>query len=106
MVRGHCALEVGQVLIHEFVEFQNAVILGNVSVVKQYLDAGINPDIMNPDSFSEKTPLHLAAENNQYAIAVLLVKAGANKEAKNVDGDSPLDIANTENFADIVKLLK
>jgi len=52
------------------------------------------------------TPLHYAAFNNHLDVAKKLVAAGADKKAKNINGDTPLDLAIGQKNTGLINFLK
>ncbi|MBX9697093.1 MAG: ankyrin repeat domain-containing protein [Alphaproteobacteria bacterium] len=48
------------------------------------------------DEVLSNTPLHMAAEAGHSEVVKLLIKHGADDKAKNVLGDTPLDLANED----------
>ena len=73
--------------------------------IKQLLAYGANPDIKDSQGF---TPLHICCRNGwkgHKEIAEILIKAGADINARNKYGSTPLYLASRNNNIDIVKLL-
>jgi len=64
---------------------------GNLAALQQHIDAGI--DIEGRDEKHESTPLHHAAYRGQVETVKWLVEKGADKNARNNDGITPLDAA-------------
>ena len=64
---------------------------GDLTALQQHLDAGI--DIEVRDEKHESTPLHHAAYYGQVETVKWLVEKGADKNARNNDGITPLDAA-------------
>ena len=62
---------------------------GDIEAVKQHLAAGADVNAIVDDW----TPLHNAAEYGQTTIAELLIEKGANVNTRDVDGETPLDVA-------------
>ena len=50
------------------------------------------------------TPLHKACLNKSYEVSKLLLKKGANKEAKTDKEKTPLQLAIEKDYKDIIKL--
>ena len=74
---------------------------GHTEIVKLFLDAGMNKDVM--DFFAE-TPLHCAVEKGNIEIVKLLLDVGA--RAHGIGGnETPLHVAAGEGHTEIVKLL-
>ena len=64
---------------------------GNIEAVKQHFAAGTDVDVKG--GFADGTPLHYAAANGHKEIAELLITKGADVNAKDEDGGTPLDVA-------------
>ena len=64
---------------------------GDLTALQQHIDAGI--DIEDRDEEHESTPLHHAAYYGQVETVKWLVGKGADKNARNNDGITPLDAA-------------
>ena len=64
---------------------------GDLTALQQHIDAGI--DIEDRDEEHESTPLHHAAYYGQVETVKWLVEKGAEKNARNNDGITPLDAA-------------
>jgi ankyrin repeat protein len=64
---------------------------GNIEAVKQHLAAGTDVDVKG--GFADGTSLHYAAANGHKEIAELLITKGADVNAKDEDGGTPLDVA-------------
>ena len=64
---------------------------GDLTALQQHIDAGI--DIEVRDEKHESTPLHHAAYYGQVETVKWLVEKGADKNARNNDGITPLDAA-------------
>ena len=64
---------------------------GDLTALQQHIDAGI--DIEDRDEEHESTPLHHAAYYGQVETVKWLVEKGAEKNARNNDGNTPLDAA-------------
>ena len=82
---------------------KEAAAAGNIKAVKQHLAAGTDVNLVS-DGF---TPLHLAADNDQKEIALLLIAKGADLNARGVDvnGWTPLHMAALRGHKEIVELL-
>ena len=74
---------------------------GNYPEISQMLiDAGANLDIQDK---WDQTALHWAVGNVSYETARILVYAGARRDIKNEDGDTPYDLAKTQELKDLLK---
>jgi ankyrin repeat protein len=71
---------------------------GNIEAVKQHLDAGAN---VNAKEDGE-TPLHMAALSGPKEVAELLIAKGADVNAKDEDGVTPLHWTETEEIAELL----
>ena len=58
---------------------------------------------MNAKDNNGETPLHAAALNGHKEIAELLIEKGADLNAKNVVGMTPLHYATTKEIADLLR---
>ena len=74
--------------------------LGNIEAVKQHLAAGTDVDAR--DKQHDKTPLQHAAYWGHKELAELLIAKGADVNAKEVYGNTPLDWADPE-MADLLR---
>lgn len=68
-----------------------AIYAGNITAVDLLLKYHANPSLADPST--EFTPLHMAAASGSLAIVQRLLAAGAEVNALNVDGFTPLDMA-------------
>jgi ankyrin repeat protein len=55
---------------------------------------------------SYSAPLHFVAENDDTELASLLIRYGADVNAKDKDGNTPIDLATKKGFLEMVKLLE
>jgi serine/threonine protein kinase/ankyrin repeat protein len=81
---------------------------GDASLVQQLLSSGVDVNFIGEN---QETPLHVALKNAQYEIAQLLVEEGADVNAKNSDGMTPLlfvarEPASAENLRFAQELLR
>ncbi len=85
-------------------KLHDAVKNGNINTVIQLLktDEKIIKEL-NLDN--NNTPLHLAANLGQTAIVELLIQAGADVNAQNKQGQTPLDLATQKKHTEIINLL-
>ncbi|SVC90659.1 uncharacterized protein METZ01_LOCUS343513, partial [marine metagenome] len=77
---------------------------GDVEAVKGYLAIDVNVDAR--DDVYEGTPLHFAAFRGRKEVAELLINEGADVNAKNQAGATPLDKAIEKNRDETVNLLR
>tara|TARA_B100000700_G_C14800606_1_gene740383 strand:+ start:317 stop:706 length:390 start_codon:yes stop_codon:yes gene_type:complete len=68
---------------------------GNIDAVSQHLAAGTNINLKDQSGW---TPLHWAASKVHNETAKLLIKKGADVNAVNKEGLSPLDYAENQTF--------
>jgi hypothetical protein len=82
-----------------------AVNTGNIKLVKQLLDDGVdvNQKFVFADGPPGNTPLHLTSHSKQ--IAELLIKRGANVNAKDSTGKTPLHDVAYDGSLSVLKLL-
>lgn len=66
------------------------------------LQAGGDPD---QSDFSGNTPLHVAASLGNAQLINLLVSGGADCTVKNVEGETPLDLAKLREHDEVVYVL-
>jgi len=74
--------------------------LGRMDIVELLLKAGANPNLHAGEE--NLTPLHDAASNGHLHVVRLLVAAGADKLARNIQGRTPYDLAATD---DVIAIL-
>ena len=85
VVLGGCGPKPPDISIHE------AVRKGNIEAVKQHLDSGTDVNLKGDQM--KWTPLHWAASKVHNETAKLLIKKGADVNAVNKEGLSPLDLS-------------
>ena len=76
-----------------------AATVGNIEAVKQHLAAGVDVDV-KAEWYDEWTPLHYAAYSSQKEVAELLIDKGADVNAKDKNGKTPLDWAVDSPYSD------
>lgn len=88
-------------------QFMSACLNGNLYTVKQYLEAGQNPNIDDMDTFRKSFPLKLASKYGYIDIVKELIKydVDVNKKSGGYDGDTALHVASENNHADVVEEL-
>ena len=74
------------------------------AIVSMLLEKGANPNLASVTY--RRTPLHQAVLSQDQALIKLLLQYGARIDAKNSDGESPLDLARKLKNARIVELLE
>ena len=79
-----------------------AVDKGNAGAVRVLLDAGANPDSVDPNG---ATALFLAAQLNRVPEMRMLLQAGADKDMANSSGITPLMIATHKRNVEAVRTL-
>ncbi|MDB4794760.1 ankyrin repeat domain-containing protein [bacterium] len=88
-----------------YVTIHDAARRGNIGFVKYYLAKGIDINIQG--NFKKYTPLHEAIAGRQLEVVKLLIDEGANVNAKDRDGWTPLDNAtgflNKPKIADLLR---
>ncbi len=69
------------------IRFANAVEKGDLTIVREMLTAGLDPNTCIPGSGLNYTPLFLAVQSNQTAVTEALLKAGADPSIEDGNGD-------------------
>jgi ankyrin repeat protein len=77
---------------------------GNIEAVKQPLAAGTDVNVKG--GFADGTPLHYASANGHKGIVELLIAKGANVNANDEDGETPLDWAILLNQSETANFLR
>lgn len=90
-------------LLEQYNDLWRLAAKGDVEKLEQLLLFEDTPDVH--DSRFNQTPLHLAAYYNRTEAAKLLLKNGANIEARNVYNLTPLHFAAKNNSTEVAKLL-
>ena len=103
--RGDCILSKEAKLKKDTIIFQNAILLGNVEVVKEYLHNGIDPNIKNTETSSESTALHVAVNSGRLDIVKLLLENGADVNVTNYFDETPLSLAKKKKYSKIIEFL-
>ncbi|GAB5408240.1 MAG: hypothetical protein BalsKO_06050 [Balneolaceae bacterium] len=85
------------------IEINSAIIMDNLEVVKQHIDAGT--DLNKKDPMSGSSPLITAATFGKTDIAKVLIDAGADLSVKNNDGSTALHSAAFFCRIEIVQML-
>lgn len=80
----------------------NCINLNPFQIIEYCICKGIN---VNAQDNLGNTPLHYAVKNNLIDIARLLLKRGADKNIRNSDKETPLDIATADGDAKMIQLL-
>jgi ankyrin repeat protein len=81
----------------------DAVRKNNTKKVTKFLEEGADPNFV--EDSDNLTPLHFAVVYNAKNVIPLLIEAGANLNAKNYDGLTPLEIALELKNEEMVDLL-
>jgi len=83
---------------------------GQVTVIKAFLDAGVNVNLRygqggTPLTEHGDTPLHIACRRGHEALIKLLLEYNADVDYKNDKGETPLHVSCSRGIADEVELL-
>ncbi len=92
------SLYMGTKLMNLAVQY-NAIDVAKLLVAK-------GADLNFPDPNGGYTPLHAAVHDANFTMLILLVDGGANINAVNSFGETPLKLASAMNFKDIAKYLR
>lgn len=85
-------------------ELIDAIIRHDANKVQELLNQGLDPNLCLDDD--KVTPLHYAAQNNAVAIALLLLRAGADLNAQtDPDHMTPLEVARLHKHQDMIDFL-
>ncbi|NRQ55712.1 ankyrin repeat domain-containing protein [Brevibacillus sp. HD1.4A] len=83
-------------------KFFDAVLSGNIEMVKPFIENSINPNLTDQDG---RTALFIAIREQNYTITEYLLAAKANPNIKDFYGDSPLKIAEGYKNKKLIDLL-
>ena len=86
----------------DFSKFIQAVEKGELEIVKEMLDSGLDPNTRMEDT---SYPLILAAQNGHTAVVAELLDSGANIDATDSKNTTALYSASSNRHADVVKVL-
>ena len=75
---------------------------GYTKIVQKLIEAGVNVNV----SKNKHTVLHYACDQGQLEVVKLLLEKGADVNAKNEEGETPLDIAKKTSNKEIIKLFE
>jgi ankyrin repeat protein len=84
-------------------DIYSAVADGNVEMVRQFLEK--DPGLLNLKNPDLLTPLNLAAERGQFAVAVLLLKMGADPTIGDNENSQPIHLAAVSGSIPVLDLL-
>ena len=83
-----------------------AALAGDIDAVKQHIAAGTDLNLKDPNPDGAKdTALGVAAAFGQTDVAIALIEGGADLDARNKDGATPLHIASFLCYPEIVQAL-
>ena len=83
-----------------------AALAGNLDAVKQHIAAGTDLNLKDPNPEGNKdTALAMAAAFGKTDVAIALIEGGADLDARNKDGTTPLHSASFLCYPDIVQAL-
>lgn len=83
-------------LHHGFTPLQIATGQGSDVIVSRLLTFGADPDM---DTRAGLAPIWQAVYDNNYTIGLTLLKAGANPDAKNTQGQTPLEYLKSKGYS-------
>jgi ankyrin repeat protein len=92
------------VYLEEFSAMQVAAICDSTAAATALIAKGAN--LNQCTTRRQSTLLHLAAESNSVNVVNILIEAGANRDAKNALGLTPLDLANKMGHTQVGTVLK
>jgi ankyrin repeat protein len=84
-------------------EIFDTVKKGDITKVTEIIKK--NPKVVNEKNDEGETPLFIAAEEGNSAVAELLISRGADVNSKNNEGETPLFVAAEEGNRAVVELL-
>jgi len=79
---------------------------GDVEGIQEALRQGAWVNVRDVEKNTWDTPLHLAAVNGHAGAVRLLLEHGADVEARDREGKTPLDLARTEGYEEIEEILE
>ena len=83
-----------------------AAVAGNLDAVKQHIAAGTDLNLKDPNPVGNKdTALGMAAAFGKTDVAIALIEGGADLDARNKDGATPLRAASFLCYPEIVQAL-
>lgn len=82
--------------------FVNTAREGNLRIVQRFLDAGMRANVSLPGGYSA---LMMAAQNGQHDMTFELIQNGANIDAINTRGETPLNLAIANNNLAVARTL-
>ena len=83
-----------------------AAVAGNLDAVKQHIAAGTDLNLKDPNPVGNKdTALGMAAAFGKTDVAIALIEGGADLDARNKDGATPLHAASFLCYPEIVQAL-
>ena len=83
-----------------------AAVAGNLDAVKQHIAAGTDLNLKDPNPVGNKdTALGMVAAFGKTDVAIALIEGGADLDARNKDGTTPLHSASFLCYPDIVQAL-
>ncbi|CAL4095599.1 unnamed protein product, partial [Meganyctiphanes norvegica] len=95
---------VGAILATNGLDLWNAAKLGDLDSVNKILARGTDPNWQNPDKYNE-TALHRASIENNLAVVNALLAGGADIDALNESGRTPIMYATFEGHLNRVQTL-
>ncbi|CAL4066548.1 unnamed protein product [Meganyctiphanes norvegica] len=99
------AILLGAVFAGTELEMWNAAKEGDLTTVNKELATDTDPNWRNPDSKNQGTALHAASASNHPAMVRLLLRARADKDIMNKEGQTPISVASYFGFTEVVIVL-